>query len=306
MNTKQLKSTIRRILNETPIDMGSGPKSFLKKKPNNWLTEKDEEEEEVEVDTEEDVEVDIDTEEEDVEVDTEVDVDVEGIGLSSTESKILDSLEIALNTADELGDTKLVTQIGNTITFFTRQYISKAQDLSENKKKNKLKISENLSQPELKKREDIIKNMIKNKRQLTKKYGKDAEKVMYGRATNLAKKSLKENKSKLREIIKKALMVPLKEQDPEAGVEHYEGEEKLSKTIGLLDRLEQALKDHDWHYQRSDDHRYWEQGSRERDEINNIMGQLEDFGFGEDAQALYDQFSPFTNEACKKKNRNRQ
>ena len=134
MNTKQLKSTIRRILNETPIDMGSGPKSFLKKKPNNWLTEKDEEEEEeVEIDTEEeeDIEVDVDTEEEDV----EVDVDVEGIGLSSTESKILDSLEIALNTANELGDAKLVTQIGNTITFFTREYIIKAQELSENKKK---------------------------------------------------------------------------------------------------------------------------------------------------------------------------
>ena len=43
-----------------------------------------------------------------------------------------------------------------------------------------------LTKSELKKREDVIMNMKKNKRDLVKKYGKDAEAVMYGRATNIA------------------------------------------------------------------------------------------------------------------------
>ena len=64
-----------------------------------------------------------------------------------------------------------------------------------------------LTKAEVSKREDIIKDMKKNKRELTKRYGKDAEKVMYGRATNLAKKQLEnmDPKSKLREMIKTAL-----------------------------------------------------------------------------------------------------
>jgi hypothetical protein len=64
-----------------------------------------------------------------------------------------------------------------------------------------------LTKAEVSKREDIIMDMKKNKRELTKRYGKDAEKVMYGRATNLAKKQLEnmDPKSKLREMIKTAL-----------------------------------------------------------------------------------------------------
>ena len=68
-----------------------------------------------------------------------------------------------------------------------------------------------LTKTELDKREDIIMNMKGNKRDLVKKYGKDAEAVMYGRATNMAKKQSEGMKNpKLTELIKDALKNPKK------------------------------------------------------------------------------------------------
>ena len=70
-----------------------------------------------------------------------------------------------------------------------------------------------LSKAELAKREDLIMSMKKNKRNLVKKYGSDAEKVMYGRATNLAKKLAEQDmeQNKLKEMVKAALMQPVSE-----------------------------------------------------------------------------------------------
>ena len=71
-----------------------------------------------------------------------------------------------------------------------------------------------LTKDELAKREDIVQGMKQNKRTLVKKYGKDAEKVMYGRATKEATKEAKtttENmdskKASIRKMIEDALMV---------------------------------------------------------------------------------------------------
>jgi hypothetical protein len=57
----------------------------------------------------------------------EDDMDMEdtSMQLDSGEKEIMDSLETALEFAKQKGDEKLIDQIGNTITFFTRQYIVK-------------------------------------------------------------------------------------------------------------------------------------------------------------------------------------
>ena len=82
-------------------------------------------------------------EEEDIEIDTEEEVEAEGgkeekpandsivvdkriVSLSSLPDetrKILDSLETLRAQAEEFGDQKFITQVGNTITFFTRDFV---------------------------------------------------------------------------------------------------------------------------------------------------------------------------------------
>ena len=75
-----------------------------------------------------------------------------------------------------------------------------------------------LTKAELNKREDIIMKMKKNKRELVKRYGKDAEKVMYGRATQLAKKQAEAmDQERIKEMVKAALMGPVKEDQVEEG-----------------------------------------------------------------------------------------
>ena len=90
---------------------------------------------------EEDVDVDVDEKEEvvvDVDVEDEVsvaaggdDIEIERpavkakveVGLSPEEEIVQDSLKAAMDAADALGNEKLADQIGNTITFFTREYV---------------------------------------------------------------------------------------------------------------------------------------------------------------------------------------
>lgn len=90
-------------------------------------------EEDVDVDVEDDVEADVD-----VDVKDTVDVDAEGddveiekksvkadieVGLSPEEELVQDSLEAAMKASQELGNQTLTDQIGNTITYFTRQFV---------------------------------------------------------------------------------------------------------------------------------------------------------------------------------------
>jgi len=81
-----------------------------------------------------------------------------------------------------------------------------------------------LSKSELEDREDIIMKMKGNKRDLVKKYGKDAEAVMYGRATNMAKKKTENMRDpKITELIKDALKNPKKaDLDKDGKLSDYE------------------------------------------------------------------------------------
>lgn len=66
-----------------------------------------------------------------------------------------------------------------------------------------------LTKQELENREDAIMDLKTNKRSFVKRYGKDAEAVMYGRATNMAKKKTENmNQDKVREMIKDSLKNP--------------------------------------------------------------------------------------------------
>ena len=63
-----------------------------------------------------------------------------------------------------------------------------------------------LTEKELDKRAEAIQGLLSNKRTLVKKYGKDAEKVMYGIATKQAKSKVEDmNKDKLKELIQQTL-----------------------------------------------------------------------------------------------------
>jgi hypothetical protein len=63
-----------------------------------------------------------------------------------------------------------------------------------------------LTERELESREVVLQGLLQNKQNLVKKYGKDAEKVMYGIATKKAKTKVEGmNKDKIKELIQKSL-----------------------------------------------------------------------------------------------------
>jgi len=83
--------------------------------------EAEEEAEEEDVEVEDEVEV-TDDEKEGIDVKQDADSDLTGIV-----GNVQDNLEAALEAARKLGDEKLVDQIGNTLTFFTRNHVVKEE-----------------------------------------------------------------------------------------------------------------------------------------------------------------------------------
>jgi len=127
-----VKETTEEIQEEVPSSKMkvSELKAKIKEDILSILSEQDEE---VDVDVEDEVEADVD-----VDVEDEVSVDAEGddinitkksvkadieVGLSPEEELVQDSLEAAMKASQELGNDTLTDQIGNTITYFTRQFV---------------------------------------------------------------------------------------------------------------------------------------------------------------------------------------
>ena len=111
-----------------------------------------------------------------------------------------------------------------------------------------------LSKAELSKREDIIMNMKDNKRDLVKKYGKDAEAVMYGRATNMAKKQTKEMRDpKITELIKDALKNPKKaDLNKDGKLSDYEEKRGSAIEKNISEDLDLGHEDNEPHMLKSD------------------------------------------------------
>jgi len=67
-----------------------------------------------------------------------------------------------------------------------------------------------------------------------------------------------------------------------------------TNTTKLFDTLESQLKSHDWFYEYSDDHRYYNSGLRERSQIWNTIEKLQEIGENEfdRAIAMYKEHKP--------------
>lgn len=122
----------------------------------------------------EDVDVDVD-EKEDINVDVEKDVDIDDVskesdievkseipGESADVSAVLGLLTKAQERAESMGDEKLMDQIGNTITYYTRTHVVKSGDMMEEEmKKDKDDVKEEMKD---KKMEDDVKEEMKDKK----------------------------------------------------------------------------------------------------------------------------------------------
>jgi len=143
---------------------------------------------------------------------------------------------------------------------------------------------------QLAKVEEKMKTFMADKKSWVKRYGKDAEKVMRGRAINTVKKETENmNKQTLKELVRKALM---QEQDIEAMADKIGGEETLGKASTMLDTLESELKSHDWWYMMSDDNRAYQRGLSQQNQIRSIINSLKSIGYEDEAKELYNQYAP--------------
>ena len=65
----------------------------------------------------------------------------------------------------------------------------------------------------------------------------------------------------------------------------------MSKRIDL-NTLESHLKEHDWTYEMSDDHRIWTGGTAHRKQMKNQVEKLYEMGLGKKVEVLFYKYYP--------------
>ena len=135
---KDAKEDIKNALSKMKV---SELKNQIRERILNELAEQ--EEENVDVDVEKDIDIDV-TDKEEVDVDdesVESDIEVKTMvpGEDADVAAVQGLLTKAQQQAEKLGDDKLLDQIGNTITYFTRAHVVK---VNESQKKSKEVVSE--------------------------------------------------------------------------------------------------------------------------------------------------------------------
>ena len=150
---------------------------------------------------------------EDIEVDVEDEVEIEeptgAVVQSDSVARIQASLVDAIDAAQELGDEKLVTQIGNTITFLTRSQVRGAEAAVDEVKSSKYsrlaekvvsRIRESKKKVSVAEAKDWIQKAIKRPGALHRELGvpkdKDIPKGMINKAITKLKKKDKDDKEK--------------------------------------------------------------------------------------------------------------
>ena len=63
-----------------------------------------------------------------------------------------------------------------------------------------------------------------------------------------------------------------------------------NENIQLLVQLEELLKNHDWYYAMSDDHRYYTAGRDQSEKIQQVMEKLNNNNCGVVTKELYDKY----------------
>ena len=153
-----------------------------------------------------------------------------------------------------------------------------------------------LTERELESREVVLQGLLKNKRNLVKKYGKDAEKVMYGIATKKAKTKVEGmNKDKIKELIYKSLQ----KEDNDPSGEYLEGDpnEKVEERVSfddvldlrddkkdLEDRIAQLYRDMEQEAEPEGGdiaNRYANELDRLEDKLYRVMKQINDYDMNE-------------------------
>jgi len=105
-----------------------------------------------------------------------------------------------------------------------------------------------LTKAEEKRKEEIVKDLKSNKREFKKRYGKDAERVIYGTAVKRAKKQVKEmNEDRIKEAVKKALMKDEANEELVGGQKKLDanGDGKISGKDFKLLRAKKGMKEAD-------------------------------------------------------------